>query len=299
MISIIICSRDAHLLATVSQSVQETIGVAYEIISIDNSKGDYSIFEAYNVGAEKSKFQYLCFMHEDLVFHTPNWGELFISYLSDVSIGLIGVAGSTYKSRSNSAWWGAPGIPGDFRRFSFKQSAAADTVPEYYYLNPLEDVISDVVTLDGLWLGTRKETWQKNKFDEQTFKGFHFYDLDFCLQIKQSLRVCVIYDIVIEHQSHGSINKSWVESSLKFHEKWKKVLPVTTSPISPAQIQWYEKLTAVDFMNKLKDFGFNRTVILKIYLQYLQIYSIRDYLWLLKRNIAKPFKFLREQNSRF
>jgi len=86
MISIIICSRDDELLAKVFKSVQETIGVAFEIISIDNSNGNYSIFEACNLGAEKSKFSYLCFMHDALVFHTQNWGNILINYLRNISI---------------------------------------------------------------------------------------------------------------------------------------------------------------------------------------------------------------------
>jgi len=300
MISIIICSRDKEMLATVSQSVQETIGVVYEIISIDNSKGDYSIFEAYNLGAQKSKFQYLCFMHEDLVFHTQHWGKKLIAYLSDLTIGLVGVAGSTYKSRNNSAWWGAPGVPDHYRRFCFEQSDAAGTKPEIYYLNPRQEVISDVVVMDGLWLATRQDTWQKNKFDEQTFKGFHFYDLDFSLQIKQTLRVCVIYDIRIEHRSHGNVNKSWAESSIIFHKKWESKLPVSVSPILPLELQRFEFLTANDFLQTLKRFGYPKTVILKfqlrylqLYTAYLQIYSFRDYLWLLKESIKRPFRLLR------
>ena len=43
MISIVICSRSETALENVSQSVSLTIGVPYEIIAIDNSKGEYSI----------------------------------------------------------------------------------------------------------------------------------------------------------------------------------------------------------------------------------------------------------------
>ncbi|MCE5282251.1 MAG: glycosyltransferase family protein, partial [Deltaproteobacteria bacterium] len=78
MISIIICSRDSGALKEVSGNIEETIGVPYEIIAIDNSRNQYSIFDAYNLGAEQSTFDHLCFMHEDILYHTPHWGSAVI-----------------------------------------------------------------------------------------------------------------------------------------------------------------------------------------------------------------------------
>jgi len=293
MISIIICSRDTNLLTSVSQSVQETIGVPYEIISIDNSKGEFSIFQAYNLGAEKSKFSYLCFMHEDLLFHTPEWGQAVVKHLNDVTIGLIGVVGSVYKSKINSGWWGAPGVPLNILRYHYIQGSLLDKKSEYHLINPQKEVVSDVVTLDGMWLCTRKETWLHNKFDEQRLQGFHFYDLDFSLQIKQSLRVCVIYDVLIEHMSYGSINKSWIESSFVFHEKWADILPLSTIHIPPKQLQMFEIHMAVDFLKKLKELNFNKITYLRFYMKYLNIYSFRDYLYYLKKAVTSSLAFKR------
>ena len=71
MLSLIICSRNSDISATLKKNIETTIGINYELIVINNSLNHYSIFEAYNQGIRKSKYQFLCFMHEDILYHTP------------------------------------------------------------------------------------------------------------------------------------------------------------------------------------------------------------------------------------
>jgi len=75
MFSLIICSRNNDICDELKKNISLTIGsYKYEIIVVNNSKNEYSIFQAYNVGVRKAKFQYLCFMHEDILYLTNNWG---------------------------------------------------------------------------------------------------------------------------------------------------------------------------------------------------------------------------------
>ena len=104
MISIIICSKDPSLLESVSKNIDNTIGIAYEIIAIANSEGKFGICEAYNIGASKAKFNILCFAHEDIAFVTQNWGIKIANHLKDKSIGLVGVAGADPKSMVPSSF---------------------------------------------------------------------------------------------------------------------------------------------------------------------------------------------------
>jgi hypothetical protein len=69
MVSIIICSKYQQLDKQLLLNIQNTIGTAYEVVNIDNSQHQYSIFEAYNIGVSRAKGEYLCFMHEDVLFH--------------------------------------------------------------------------------------------------------------------------------------------------------------------------------------------------------------------------------------
>ena len=96
MISIIICSRNKFLNDILAKNIQDTIGVVYEIILIDNSDNIYSIFSAYNEGINRSQYPYICFIHEDIMFRTSRWGNLICeSFKSDQTIGMIGVIGSS------------------------------------------------------------------------------------------------------------------------------------------------------------------------------------------------------------
>ena len=89
---------------------------------------------------------------------------------------------------------------------------------------------SEVKTLDGVFLFTKKEVWKKYRFDETTFDKFHCYDLDFCLQVGQQFKIFVFNNLLIEHFSSGSLNKDWVNYSIKLTEKWQNVLPVGNIP---------------------------------------------------------------------
>ena len=46
MLSLIICSQKPVLSTELSRNIKETVGVDYEIIHIDNSQHQYSIFQA-------------------------------------------------------------------------------------------------------------------------------------------------------------------------------------------------------------------------------------------------------------
>lgn len=74
MISLIICSRTPTISEELSTNIAETIGCEYELVVIDNSKNEFSIFSAYNEGVKRSNGDVLCFMHDDILFRTLNWG---------------------------------------------------------------------------------------------------------------------------------------------------------------------------------------------------------------------------------
>lgn len=239
MISIIVCSINEALFESFSQSVYQTIGVDYEIVKVDNDGNKYSIAAAYNTGAEKAKFDYLCFAHEDILFRTDNWGEIIIGAIEqDDNFGLIGIAGSKYKSLSPGGWPnGAEHLDcyNLIQCYGDKKSLQVS--------NPEGDVpLVEVKVLDGVFLFTSKLIWQNNKFDADTFKGFHGYDLDFSLQIGRQSKVLVTYQFLIEHLSPGAINKDWIIASIRLSEKWSDYLPVGDIRYGTKKgIEWEQK----------------------------------------------------------
>src|SRR6476660_5311194 len=109
MISIIVSSISKTFLENFSKNVANTVGLEYEIISVDTTINQFGLCHAYNQGAGKSKFQYLCFIHEDVKFVTENWGKKLINHFnSDEEIGLLGIAGSVCKTKMSSMWHQSP-----------------------------------------------------------------------------------------------------------------------------------------------------------------------------------------------
>lgn len=221
MLSIITCSIDQTKLNLLKKSLTETTSHTYELIVIDNSKNKYNICQAYNLGAKQSKYNFLCFVHEDVVFKNRGWDKNFVNHLSNKKISLIGILGNTIKTRIPSGVYS--GIQHTNRINQIQRLKDGSIV--HYYTNPKEEEISEVATLDGMLLGTTKSHWDNIPFDEK-IAGFHAYDVDFSLAMSQLGKVVVVYNVLIEHASFGGNTIGWIESQLKVIEKWHSFLPI-------------------------------------------------------------------------
>lgn len=264
MISIIICSRNKNITKNLDQNISDTIGCEYELITIYNSKGDNSIFSAYNEGIIRAKYRLLCFMHDDILFHTDNWGKVVIKHFQNQKLGIIGVAGSHYCPCLPSARWWCPGsvnvihtIKGQSHHFYNKYSDIKQ--------NSLEAII-----LDGLWLCVSREMMDKTKFDDTTFSGFHGYDSDICLQaIKLNYEVRIVFDILIEHFSEGTLNNKWLENVFCLFTKWKSVLPLKSTDLKYSEIIQTNFNNASGIIRQIKINKFGLSYIIKTLYYYL------------------------------
>ncbi len=234
MISVICCSRYQELPASFRQNLEDTIGEAFEWISIANDEAIYSIAEAYNKAAARARFPYLCFVHEDVLFKTKGWGRVITNLLSTETTGVIGVAGGVYKSKVFSPAWFNFLEQGN--RVNIVQHSTANE-PEHIIANPLNEAISRVVTLDGVFMCCRKNVWQQRPFDEKYIKGFHFYDMDFTLGIHLlGYKNYVVYNILLEHFSTGRNDIEWYKQGMLLHRKWKPYLPLTIEYLTSERI---------------------------------------------------------------
>jgi glycosyltransferase involved in cell wall biosynthesis len=267
MISLVICSRNAHSLATVCRSVEATIGVPYELIAIDNSQGQYGICEAYNVGAQKANFGVICFMHEDIQFLTPNWGMKVLSHFQDETIGVLGVAGSTYLPVAPCPWWEAG--EGNIRAQILHTSG--NVKEERMYYNPGAESLSDVAVVDGVWICARKKLWEQHPFDQHTFPEFHFYDIDFCTEARKVARVCVTFEVLIEHFSYGSMNNSWTKNALIYYKKRKQLFPIGTTHYSGPEVKRINIKGYISFIYRLKALNVKRKTITKYLIKLLSL----------------------------
>ncbi|MDR3652941.1 MAG: glycosyltransferase [Paludibacter sp.] len=229
MLSIIICSRSTTLQNVFVENISKTVGVDYEIIPIDNSENLYSIFSAYNAGYEKSKYPYLCFVHEDVIFYTPNWGEKVITHLQNTETGIIGLAGVDLVTRVPAVWSSI------FNPLmNVIQSDKNGKEPTIHVQKPpsYNELRHSTITLDGVFLCMRRELMLKIHFD-QNLKGFHGYDYDITMQaVMQGYQNYVIYNILIEHLSRGKTDIHYFRNLIQIFKKFENHLPIIGNSVT-------------------------------------------------------------------
>lgn len=86
MISVIVCSVSQERLQRLCKNVDETIGVEYEMVAVDNRQLGWPIARVYNEGARRASGRCLLFVHEDVVFHQQDWGRALIGRLASPTV---------------------------------------------------------------------------------------------------------------------------------------------------------------------------------------------------------------------
>jgi hypothetical protein len=242
MISIIISSANPDLLEKITQNIEDSIGVPYEVISFDNSNGSSGLCKLYNEGTTKAKYDILCFMHEDIEIKTASWGKIVIDYFNkDPHLGLVGIAGSSYKSAIPSGWHSFA-FESKINYINIIQNSKRNPgVDIHDYSNPKNEKLSQVVCLDGVWLCTPKQVALEFPFDAETLRGFHVYDIDFSLSVNQKYKVAVTFEILMKHFSEGNYTNAWLKDTIKIHNKWMSLLPLGVEILSKKDAAMIEK----------------------------------------------------------
>jgi len=277
MLSIIICSRTQSISTDLSENINKTIGCEYELIVIDNSANQYSIFEAYNLGIDQSKGEYLCFMHDDIFIHSDGWGSTIQNIFSvDNQIGLIGVAGAKIKTRMPSAWWDCDE---EHKVMNIVQHFP-DKVKEHWYNGFTSNLLEEVVVIDGVFMAWRKD--DGIKFNEK-LKGFHNYDLHLAFECyKHQYKTVVTKNILLEHFSQGTINKDWVESTYQIHNLENEILPLST--FNKSFFRKNEYNNASNFINDCINYGKRRNALIVLF-QLVKLIPISRYHFKILRKI--------------
>ena len=254
MISVIICSRTPELSNKLEENIANTIGVGFELVVINNSEKQFSIFEAYNLALKKSRGELQVFVHDDVLFHTPNWGAIITEIFdSSDDIGLIGVAGNTIKTQMPSPWWGGPG-----KKFNCIIQHYEGELPAKQLEYGFNDSsMEEVAVIDGVFMAMKAD--HRIGFN-QKLVGFHNYDLD--LSIKHhsfNKKVVVTNQVQLEHFSGGTINKEWYSTTDTFHRLHWDNLPVITSTVmSREELKMHEFTEGAVFISGLLDMNMKK-----------------------------------------
>jgi hypothetical protein len=270
-ISVIICSIKPELCHQILENIKNTIGTDFETIVFDNREKKYGISQVYNDCARKAIFPYLCFVHEDVIISTSNWGKTMIAFAEKTTdCGIIGFAGGTIAKKNFISWWCEqkgcyrfyqPSCYGDNMQ-AMAEWRLNNSPP---HTHTLYEGFSKVVTLDGFFLFVSKAIWKENPFDEKGIKGFHFYDADFSFGVAQKWQnyVCMIVDIC--HFSEGKRDKTFFENARFFQKKWKRQLPHI---IGKQKIELMEEFCdAIYLLCQSRRYGFTIKDSIKHYLE--------------------------------
>lgn len=260
MISIIVSSYQDNYYTALEKNISETIGLPYEILKINN-KGTMGICEAYNKGASKTQYDYLLFIHEDIIFHTQNWGELLIKHLDKENAGVLGIAGSNYVPKSPIGWY----LPDNrYNFYNYIQNDRSKLSPKL--LSNIKHA-QQVFALDGVFMAVKKGIYNEFLFDEAV-KGFHGYDLDFSLRVASKYYNYVITDVLIEHYSIGKANEDWFANNIFIKNKKQK----TFEQVYDNEV---EKLSFLLFLNKF--FIYNKINVKNLFFTF-RFLSLRLYI---------------------
>jgi GT2 family glycosyltransferase len=169
----------------------------------------------------------LSLMQEDetaLFIHDDVWIEDF-ALCDHLQAGLdvydvVGIAGSKRRSGGQPAWcfhdrsWTIDNETNLSGRVGFGSYPFGSI--QHYGPVPCECEL-----LDGVLMGVRKSTLDKAgiRFDQRF--DFHFYDLDFCRQLRNAGLRIGTWPICITHQSGGSYGgEHWEAGYKSYLEKW-------------------------------------------------------------------------------
>jgi hypothetical protein len=191
-----------------------------EILMYEND-GEMSLTQVYNKGLKESVNDIVVFMHDDLILETSNMTPKIVKLFEKHSeYGIIGIAGT--DKLTSGMWWqnreNMFGVVGHIHE--------GKRHVNHYSKGVFNDVLKDVVIVDGLFFMVRKSLVKK-EFNEQ-FEGFHFYDISFCVENQlEGVKIGLTTKFGVTHKSVGITNKLWEKNKLLFEALFEKRLPLT------------------------------------------------------------------------
>ena len=191
-----------------------------EILMYEND-GEMSLTQIYNKGLKESVNDIVVFMHDDLILETSNMTPKIVKlFEKHPEYGIIGIAGT--DKLTSGMWWqnreNMFGVVGHIHE--------GKRHVNHYSKGVFNDVLKDVVIVDGLFFIVRKSLLKK-EFNEQ-FGGFHFYDISFCVENRfEGVKIGLTTKFGITHKSVGIPNKQWEKNKLLFEALFEKRLPLT------------------------------------------------------------------------
>jgi GT2 family glycosyltransferase len=203
-----------------------------EIICFENFN-TFSLTEIYNKGLRIAKNETVLFLHNDVRLLNRDWALVLLRKFKESDFGILGLAGSIemIRSKQEGAWFGGGEL--STAGFVYHPDENGGIIEEWF--SDRQDFIVPCVALDGVFIAVVKSRIVE-EFDEE-FKGFHYYDVSFCIRnFISGVKLGIICDggIQLYHNSTGNRNEEWHQNRKLFLDKYRgdyAVPPLLNIPV--------------------------------------------------------------------
>ena len=220
-------------------------GTPHELIAIRDAR---SLAEAYNRGVAASRGDVVLLSHDDIDVLVPDFAARLHEHLR--TFDALGVMGATQMSGPGWTWSRHPHLRGWITHRGPEEDGWYASV-----VDP-RPVAGDIVVLDGVFMAARRSVFDEVRFDDETFDGFHLYDIDWsCRAAEAGFRLGVAGDLGIVHESRGRFGEKWAAYAERFCDKhWLDDLPPPPpSQLFEARFETIEQLRS--FFDRLTHLG--------------------------------------------
>lgn len=236
-LSIVICSVDPRKQAFIQQHYAELLrDTPHEVILIPDAR---SLAEGYNRGIQRSRGDIVVFSHDDIEIVNSDFAARLCHRMD--SCDVAGIAGT---DRLDRPAWHAMGWPHVHGLCAFQDNSGAPMTVTVYDLpggsrRPIQ-------ALDGLFLAVNRRVLDSLRFDEETFTGFHLYDLDFTYgAFLKGFCLDVCDDLGIVHASAGNYaGREWPLYAAAFRQKYAGRL--AQPEVSQDELRWFKGVSVGD-----------------------------------------------------
>ncbi|MCX7725699.1 MAG: glycosyltransferase family protein [Chitinispirillaceae bacterium] len=246
MISVVTCYKKTVGQSILEKNIAKTVGVECEYIPVDGTKG-HSMATSLNYGVSLAKGDIIVVIPEDVCFMKGGWGALLEKKFVDQEIAGIGVAGTQYLF-SHTPSITAAGKPFIKGRFVYQLQNGEFFAVVY----SKENGEFEVVACESIFLAFRKAHFGKISFDEVTYDGNYFAEVDLSFQLRKLGKLIVTTDILIKKFFTIQYDNLWREYGNRFLKKWSSQLPASccdsipdpANYIPPSYVNLHGKVSA-------------------------------------------------------
>jgi hypothetical protein len=190
-----------------------------------------SLFRSYNFIIDQASklegLEALVLVHQDTEIADPEFCAKARAALADPDVGLIGCVGAV-DVRSIAWWEGSVRWASFTHRYGESGGGAIEAFTWHEDGRPPYARLGEVDTVDGFLMVLSPWVVQNLRFDETLGGQLHGYDLDFCLQVRESGHKVVTADLkAIHHHALQLVDppEPWIQAHVAVAEKWEGRMP--------------------------------------------------------------------------